>query len=207
MARGHPAHSPSKEWSGQAESGGKWVWAQRAGNLNVPAPKGRRQSDFLKQVRPSVLAAQSAAGAGVLPRPRRVTPQPPSRPGDLPQQSLPWVLAQSSPSTASRSGLLTKEPSPLRAARAFILWNFLRKTFSGWCSSLGGAGSGTRTWPGRSFRARDARRGRSRNLCLARHCSLCLPLLRRDTSADLDAGGLVTWRMRVSVPTAAGAPS
>lgn len=29
----------------QAESGGKWVWAQRAGNLNVPAPKGTRQSD------------------------------------------------------------------------------------------------------------------------------------------------------------------
>lgn len=53
---------------------------QRAGNLNVPAPKGRRQSDFKKQVRPSV-PAQSAAGAGALPRPRRVTPQPPSRPG------------------------------------------------------------------------------------------------------------------------------
>ena len=155
----------------------------------------RRQDKVIpKAGQPSVPGARSAAGAGVLPCPTRVSPQPPFRPGDLPQQPLPWVLAQGSPCTASRSGPLTKGPSPPRAARAFILWNFLRKTFSGWCSPLGGAGSGTRTWPGRSSRARDARRARSRNLCPApRHCSLCLPLLRRDTSAHLAAGGLVTW--------------
>lgn len=67
----------------------------------------------------------------------RATPLPPSRPGDVPQQSLPWVLAQASPCTASRSGPLTKEPSPLRAARAFILWNFLRKTFFRMVLALG----------------------------------------------------------------------
>lgn len=154
-----------------------------------PGTRGR-QSDFLKQVRPSVLAAQSAAGAGALPRPRRVTPQPPSRPGDLPQQSLPWVLAQGSPSTASRSRLLTKKPFPLRAARHIA--NFLRKTFQDgarpWAAQARARGPGQGAASARGTRAED-----DPELCLARHCSLCLPLLqRRDTSADLDAGGLVT---------------
>lgn len=102
--------------------------------------------------------------------------------------------------------------SPAVSSVAFpSLQNFLITTFPGSHYSLGRAGSGTRTWPGRS----DCTKARARELAVPPAASslaallFCLLFLRRDMPAGQDASGprnLASVCPRVSTLPPAGAP-